>query len=135
MQRQMLHRSASFAPGTKILFAGFLKREEVEEILRAADIFVMPSVSEPFGIVTLEAMSYGAVAIVSRQSGIVEVVKNVYKVDFWDIDRIVSIILELVSKPEKLREVSRKSVEEAKKFQWEETARKIADVYKEIKER
>lgn len=134
MQRQILHRSASFSPGTRILFAGFLKREEVEEILSVADIFIMPSVSEPFGIVTLEAMSYGAVAIVSKQSGIVEVVKNVYKVDFWDIDQIVSTVLELVGKPEKLRDASRKGVEEAKKFQWENTAKKIVDVYKEIKE-
>jgi glycogen(starch) synthase len=92
----------------------------------------MPSISEPFGIVALEAMSCGAVAIVARQSGVAEAITNAYKVDFWDVERIVSIILELVRNPEKLREMSEKSIKEARKVQWKEAGTRILDVYREL---
>jgi glycosyltransferase involved in cell wall biosynthesis len=132
MEREVLHKEASLGLGTKFLFEGFLKRDKADKLLSATDIFIMPSISEPFGIVPLEAMSYGAVAIVSKQSGVAEVIKNAYKVDFWDIDRIVSIILDLIKNPDKIKEISRKSMEEVAKLQWEEAALKIKDVYKEV---
>jgi len=132
MEREILHKAASFGLGTKFLFAGFLTREELEPILCAADIFVMPSISEPFGIVALEAMSCGAVAIIAKQSGVAEAIENAYKIDFWDIDRIVSVILDLVENPERLKDTSRKGVEEVGKLQWEEAGRKIVTVYDEL---
>ena len=134
MARKILHKAASLGLGTKFLFAGFLKRGEVEQILSSADIFIMPSVSEPFGIVPLEAMSYGAVAVISKQSGVAEVIENAYKIDFWDINQIVSIILDLLKTPGKLRELSQKGIEEVAKLQWETAARKVAAVYDELKE-
>jgi glycogen(starch) synthase len=132
MEKQILHRAASLGLGTRFLFAGFLTREELEPILSAADIFLMPSISEPFGIVALEAMSCGAVAIVAKQSGVAEAITNAYKVDFWDVERIVSIILELVRNPDKLREMSGKSIKEARKVQWIEAGTRILDVYREL---
>jgi glycogen(starch) synthase len=132
MEREVLHKEASLGLGTRFLFEGFLKRDKAEKLLAAADIFIMPSISEPFGIVPLEAMSHGAVAIVSKQSGVAEVIKNAYKVDFWDIDRIAAIILDLIKNPDKIKEISRKSMEEVAKLQWEEAAGKIKDVYKEV---
>jgi hypothetical protein len=132
MEREVLHKAASLGLGTKFLFEGFLKREKAEKLLSAADIFIMPSISEPFGIVPLEAMSYGAVAIVSKQSGVAEVIENAYKVDFWDIEQIVSIILDLIKNPDKIKEISQKSMEEVAKLQWEEAAQKIEEVYKEV---
>ncbi len=134
MEREIIHQAAYLGLGTKFLFSGFLTREELESILSAADIFIMPSVSEPFGIAPLEAMSYGAVAIISKQSGVAEIVESAYKVDFWDIDRIVSIILDLVKNPEKLKEMSKASIEEVAKIQWHEAAQKILDVYADLKE-
>jgi glycogen(starch) synthase len=132
MEREVLHKAASLGLGTKFLFEGFLKRDKAEKLLSATDILIMPSISEPFGIVPLEAMSYGAVAIVSKQSGVAEVIKNAFKVDFWDVNQIASIILDLVKNPDKLREISRKSMEEVAKLQWEEAAQKIKDIYQEV---
>jgi len=132
MEKQILHKAASLGLGTKFLFERFLKRDRVEKILSATDIFIMPSISEPFGIVPLEAMSHGAVAIVSKQSGVAEVIESAYKIDFWDIDKIVSIILNLIRNPDKLKELSKRSMEEVAKFQWDEAARKITDIYYEV---
>ncbi len=131
MERGIIHHSASMGMGTKFLFSGYLSRQDLESILSAADIFVMPSVSEPFGIAPLEAMSYGTVVIISKQSGVAEIIENAYKVDFWDIDRIVSIILDLIKNPDKLKRMSQASIEEVAKIRWKETARKILDVYNE----
>lgn len=132
MEREILHKAASYGMGAKFLFAGFLNRDELEPILSASDIFVMPSISEPFGIVALEAMSCGAVAIVAKQSGVAEAIENAYKVDFWDVEGIAAIILELVRNPDKLKEISRKSVEEVGRLQWEEAGKKMVDVYGEL---
>ncbi|KPJ63495.1 MAG: hypothetical protein AMS15_00130 [Planctomycetes bacterium DG_23] len=134
MEKKILYEAASLGQGTKFLFAGFLAREEVEQVLSAADIFVMPSVSEPFGITPLEAMSYGAVTIISKRSGVAEVVKHAYKVDYWDIEEMSSIILDLIRNPEKLREASRRSMEEVARLQWEEAAKKISNIYTELQE-
>ena len=132
MEKQVLHKAASFGMGTKFLFAGFLDRQEVESILSTTDIFVLPSVSEPFGIAPLEAMSRGAVAIISKNAGVAEVIKNAYKIDFWDIDQMVNAILELVRNPDKLREMSKKSKQEVANLLWEDAVRKISDVFREV---
>jgi hypothetical protein len=132
MERQILHKAASHGMGTRFLFAGFLGRDDVARLLAATDIFVLPSVSEPFGIAPLEAMSYGAVAIISKQSGVAEVVQNAYKVDFWDVDRIVSIILDMTQHPDKRSEVAKKAVIEVAALEWEDAAEKIKEVYSEV---
>jgi glycogen(starch) synthase len=135
MEKQVLHKAASFGMGTKFLFAGFLDRQEVESILSTTDIFVLPSVSEPFGIAPLEAMSRGAVAIISKNAGVTEVIKNAYKIDFWDIDQMVNAILELVRNPDKLRKMSKKSKQEVANLQWEDAVKKISDVFREVEKK
>lgn len=134
MERQVLHRSAYLGLGTRFLVAGFLSRQEVEDILAATDIFVLPSVSEPFGIAPLEAMSHGAVAIVSKNSGVAEIIQNAYKVDFWDIDKMVDIIVDLIRNPAKLAEMSIKGRAEVAKLQWEDAAGKLLDVFHSMEE-
>jgi glycosyltransferase involved in cell wall biosynthesis len=79
-------------------------------------------------------MSFGAVAIIPKQSGVAEVIESALKVDFWDIDRMVSIILDLVQNPSKLAELSAKGMEEVAEVLWEEAARKIINVYSEVTE-
>ena len=132
MEKQILHKAASLGLGTKFLVAGFLERSEVEKILSSTDIFLLPSVSEPFGIVPLEAMSHGAVAIISKNAGVAEIIESAYKIDFWDIDQIVSTILDLIENPAKLKMMSIQGQAEAVKLKWEDAVEKIVDVFYEL---
>lgn len=132
MFRRVVHLSADQELGTYLLFTGFLDRKGVDKILRASDILIMPSVSEPFGIVPLEAMAYGVIPIISKQSGVVEVVENAFKVDFWDIDKMVNILLDLLQSEKKRKELSRKAMEEASRIEWSEAGEKILKVYQEV---
>ncbi len=131
MFNRMVHNSASKRLKDRFLFSGFLNRDQVEEILSGTDIFIMPSVSEPFGIVPLEAMAYGAVAVVSKQSGVSEVIHNAYKIDFWDIDRMTNVILELLENPKQRESVALAGQQEALSIGWYDAAVKAIDVYKE----
>jgi glycosyltransferase involved in cell wall biosynthesis len=83
MSRHLLRKSAAMRLKNRFLFTGFLNRKQVESILRAADIYVLPSVSEPFGISPLEAMAFGITSIISKQSGVAEVVNHAFKIDYW----------------------------------------------------
>ncbi len=134
MMRSILHRSASMRLRQRFLFTDFLNRRQVEEILKAADIFIMPSVSEPFGIVPLEAMAHGAAAIISKQSGVAEVLTNVHKVDFWDVDQMVDLVCRLIEDPEERLALARAGQEEVSRIQWDEAAEKIEAVYAETLE-
>lgn len=132
MERMVMERASSWGLGTRILFSGFLNREEVARLFSAADIFVMPSVAEPFGIAALEAMSMGAVAIVAKNSGVAEITHTTYKVDFWDVEKMAQIIVDLVNHPETLKEISKKSMEEARRLRWEDQVEKLIGVYSEL---
>ncbi len=132
MERELMFEAASEGFGTQVLFTGFLTRQEVEEALSLADIVVMPSVSEPFGIVALEAMYFGCALIISKQSGASEILKNAYKVDFWDVDKIINIIVDLLNHPEKLKNLQQKAKEEVKKITWDIRAEELIKIYKEL---
>lgn len=129
---KMIRKSAKEKLLTRFLFTGFLNREEVEAILSATDIMILPSVSEPFGIAPLEAMSFGIATIISKQSGVSEVVENVFKVDFWDVEQMVNIILDLLADPAKMQRIGRLAAEEVTKIQWDKSAKLIEDCYKEL---
>ena len=133
MERQILHHSAYLGMGTKFLFAGFLERCEVEQILSSADIFILPSISEPFGIAPLEAMNKGVVTIISKNAGVAEVIQNAYKIDFWDVDRMVSAILELIDSPTVFAELSKRARAEVADMSWHDAVKKIVNVFCEIK--
>ena len=132
MERELMLEAGSLGIGTHIMFTGFLTREEVERALSLADIVVMPSVSEPFGIVALEAMYFECVLILSKQSGASEVIENAYIVDFWDVDKMVDIIVDLINNPAKLKELQKKAKAEAEKFTWDEPARKVKTLYEKV---
>ncbi len=129
MARKLLRKSAAMRLKNKFLFTGFLNRNQVEHILKASDIYVMPSVSEPFGIAPLEAMAYGVTSIISKQSGVAEVVNHAFKIDFWDIDRMAATISYLIENPEICRDMGRESQKEVNNILWDEAARKIRSVY------
>jgi glycosyltransferase involved in cell wall biosynthesis len=131
MERQLIHKSAYYMLQTKFLFTGFLRRGDVERILSSSDIFILPSVSEPFGIAPLEAMSYGIVALISKQAGVSEVVKSAFKIDFWDIDRMVEVIVDLLKNPEKLKEIGQAGAREVDRIGWDKAGTSVKEVYRE----
>jgi glycogen(starch) synthase len=132
MGRRLLRKSASLRLKNKFLFTGFLNRNQVESVLKASDIYVLPSVSEPFGIAPLEAMAYGVTSIISKQSGVSEVVHHAFKIDFWDINRMADTICYLIENPEKCKEIGLNGMNEVNKILWDEAAIKIFEVYKSV---
>ena len=135
MAKKLLYRTANLRLRNRFIFAGFLNRKQVEEILNSVDIYVLPSVSEPFGIAPLEAMAYGATAVISKQSGVSEVVQNAYKVDFWDLDEMTRILDYLINNPDKCKEVGDAGRDEVLLIGWDEVANKLITYYKEMFER
>ena len=129
MSRKLLRRSASLKLRNRFLFTGFLNRKQVERILQAADIYVLPSVSEPFGISPLEAMAFGITSIISKQSGVAEVVHHAFKIDFWDTDLWVETINHLIENPQNCVKMGIDGMHEVNRIQWDEAAEKIRQLY------
>jgi len=113
-------------------FPGFLRGAEVERAFSTADVYVMPSVSEPFGIAPLEAMSYDRPVIVSKQSGVSEVLRNALKVDFWDVDKIASQIVALLELPELRAVIIERAREEIRHIHWDGAAEKLVPIYESV---
>jgi glycosyltransferase involved in cell wall biosynthesis len=116
----------------KFIFTGFLEGEEVHRMYRMADLYVMPSVSEPFGLVALEAIRNGTPVLISKNSGVSEVISHCFKVDFWDIDEMTNKVVNFLLHPALAIEMRDNSLEESKKFNIVEPAKKCIDVYREV---
>lgn len=114
------------------MFPGFVQGEELEEIFSVADIYVMPSVSEPFGITALEAVSFDTPIIISKQSGVAEVIEHALKVDFWDVDRMADLIINALVHPELRHDLARMAREEVKQLHWDAAALKTIDIYQDV---
>ncbi len=131
----MIRRVAKLKIGTKFHFTGFLQGAEVNKLLAMTDVFVMPSVSEPFGIVPLEAMRTNVPVVISKQSGVSEVLKHALKVDFWDVNAMADAIYGLLKYP-KLPDVSaREGKVEVDNLKWENAAFHVKKVYELAVER
>ena len=129
---EMIEKVASLRMGKNFHFTGFLDGKLVKQMYRLADVYVMPSVSEPFGLSALEALSYNVPAIISRQSGVAEVLHHTLVSDFWDTDDIAGKIMALLEYPA-LRKTS--LAHESKQLQhitWGRAAEKLIDVYKKV---
>ena len=132
MEPFIIEKAAELGIADKVLFAGFLNQEDVERAYKMADIYVMPSVSEPFGITALEAMKNKAPVIVSKQSGVSEVIRHCLKVDFWDVNELSSKILSLLRYNPLHEALKENAYFEVKKFNWDIPAEKCIDVYNEL---
>lgn len=132
MQRAMIEKTAKLGISDKVLFAGFLRGKELEEAYKMSDVFVMPSVSEPFGLVPLESMSYNTPVIISRQSGVSEVISHCLKVDFWDIDEMANMILSVLRYPVLKETLSYNGAKEVKDLTWDKPAEKCISIYNEL---
>ena len=132
MEAQMMSLAADLDIADKVYFTGFLQGTERDEMYAAADLFVMPSISEPFGIAPLEAMKLGTPVLVSKQSGICEVVKHALKIDFWDTEQMAGYILSVVQHPALGATLSENGKYEADRITWLQAAQKINGIMHEL---
>jgi glycosyltransferase involved in cell wall biosynthesis len=132
MMPRMIERVAELHIGKNFHFTGFLQGTEVERIFSMSDVYVMPSVSEPFGISSLEAMVYDVPVIMSRQSGAAEILDHVLKADFWDVDEIANKIIAVLRHPSLVEEIVDRSREQLRSVHWAKAAEKIVDVYRRV---
>jgi len=132
MLNRMILRVAQLGISTHFHFTGFLQGTEVDKMFLLSDVYVMPSVSEPFGISPLEAMRSNVPVVISKQSGVSEVLKYALKIDFWDIDAMADAIYGLLHY-DALSVMFRKyGKEEVENLKWESAASKIRDVYNKV---
>ena len=115
-----------------MLVPGFVDRDRAAELDASADVFVMPSVSEPFGIVPLEAMDRGVPVIVSRQSGVSEVLRHALKVDFWDVDDLAGKIVAALRYPSLSSQLRHSGRDEVAQLSWDAVAELTQQIYREV---
>ena len=125
----LIKLSADLGISSHVLFADFQRGKKLRDGIAIGDLFVMPSISEPFGLTALEAIGYGTPAMVSKQSGVSEIVKNMLKVDFWDIDEMANKIATAFENPELLDELLDKSNSEIQNISWDQSSMKIKNLY------
>lgn len=125
----LIHKVASEGLGGKILFTGFLRGKELEKAYALADVYVMPSRSEPFGLTPLEALLCGTPAIISKQSGVSEVLTHALKVDFWDVDEMTNKIVALLRYKSLHNTLKNHGREEIKTLSWDKAAEKVKCIY------
>lgn len=129
MIRRTIEMAAAMGIGHKVLFTGFLRGGDVEKVFKMADLYVMPSVSEPFGIAPLEAMSHDVPVIVSKQSGVSEILNHALKVDFWDINEMANKIIAVLRHPPLASTLRQHGSFDVRKRTWVDAARECVGVY------
>ncbi len=127
---KMIRRVAQLKIATKFHFTGFLAGAEVDTMFAMSDVYVMPSVSEPFGISPLEAMRSNVPVVISKQSGVAEVLKHALKVDFWDVDALADAIYGILRYEGLSKMFTRYGKAEVDNLIWENAAQNILEVYK-----
>lgn len=132
MINRMIELAAKLGIGKYVTFTGFLRGRDVAKIFQMADLYVMPSVSEPFGIAPLEALSHNVPVLISRQSGVSEVLTNALKVDFWDVDEMANKILAVLRHPPLQRTLREAGSIELQKFSWRDSAAALLKIYERV---
>jgi glycogen(starch) synthase len=133
MIRRTIEMAAGMGIGHKVLFTGFLRGNDVEKVFKMADLYVMPSVSEPFGIAPLEAMSHDVPVIISKQSGVSEVLTHALKVDFWDINEMANKIIAVLRHPPLASTLRQHGSFEVRRFNWTDAAKACLGVYEQAR--
>ena len=134
---ELLEEAAALGLAGNVIFTGRVEGigKQWRDAFRAADVFIMPSVSEPLGLVPYEAISYGVPAIISKQSGIAEVLQNVLKVDYWDIEKMADQICAVLREKDLHDDLLQNAQDEVKKLTWGPVARKMYDKYHHVIDR
>ena len=132
MMERMIRRAASLKITDRFHFTGFLRGTDVFTMLSMSDVYIMPSVSEPFGISPLEAMQSNVPVIISKQSGVAEILTHAVKVDFWDIDAMADAIYGILTYPALSKMFIRNGKEEVIKLKWDNSARLVRNIYNNV---
>jgi len=132
MMNKMIDLAAERGIADRFHFPGFQKGKQVYEMLKASDVYVMPSVSEPFGISPLEAMQMGVPSIISHQSGCAEILTNVIKTDYWDVDAMADAIYSIITYPAMYAQLREDGLHEVNQITWDKAGRKVIDIYHKV---
>jgi glycosyltransferase involved in cell wall biosynthesis len=134
LERELKKLAGELGIRRRVSFPGFLAKDPAAKALKDADVYVMPSVSEPFGIATLDALAHDVPVIISKQSGVAEVLRHVLKVDFWDTDDLANKILAVLRHPPLAQTLRAKGQQEARQLSWEDSARRVVELYESLTE-
>lgn len=132
MMDKMIELAAQRGISDRFHFPGFQKGKQVYEMLKASDVYIMPSVSEPFGISPLEAMQMGVPSIISKQSGCAEILEHVIKTDYWDIDAMADAINAIISYPALYTQLRDEGLAEVARITWDKAGQKVIDIYNKV---
>ena len=132
MMNAMIDLVANRGIADRFHFTGFLKGRQVTEMLANSDVYIMPSVSEPFGISPLEAMQVGTPSIISKQSGCAEILDHAIKTDYWDIDAMADAIYAIVEYPAIYETLSKEGRDEVNKITWDKAGLKVREIYNRV---
>ena len=132
MMNRMVRRVAKLRIGAHFTFTGFLTGDDVNKMYAESDVYVMPSVSEPFGISPLEAMRTGVPVIISRQSGVAEIVTHALKVNFWDVDALADAMYGLLAYPTLKDTLKKEGTKEVNSFNWNDSASLVKKIYHKV---
>ena len=133
MNNQMIRQVAKLGIADKFIFTGWIRdRHEIQQMFKMAYIYIMPSVSEPFGLVALESMHLGTPVLMSHQSGASEVAVNALKTNFWDIDEMTDKVVSVLKHPALGRTLSQNGKAEVEKITWDEPASKVKNIYNKM---
>jgi glycogen(starch) synthase len=129
MLQRSIELAAKMGIGHKVFFTRFVRGSEVDRVYKMADLYVMPSVSEPFGIAPLEALNHGVPVLISKQSGVAEVLQHALKVDFWDINQMANMIIAVLRYAPLRTTLSQNGKVETHKLRWENAAARVKEIY------
>lgn len=129
MAKRMIELAESMGIGDRVTFTGFLRGADVHRVFQMADLYVMPSVSEPFGIAPLEALSNDVPVLISKQSGVAEILTHALKVDFWDVDEMANKIVAVLRHPPLRNTLREHGSFEIRQLSWTDSAARCLEVY------
>lgn len=132
MTHQIMEQVGEFNLSGHVIFAGSLWEEERDRMYQTADLVVMPSVSEPFGLVPLEAIQHGTPSLISKQSGVKEVLTHVLKVDFWDVDEMANQIIASIRYDALHHQLAVEGKKEIGRLSWKNVASKVKQLYQQV---
>ncbi len=130
MYHELLFRSAYDQLSASVLFSGFLRDRQRERLLERADVFMMPSISEPFGLVALEAAQRHTPVIVSKNAGVGEVLPGAVAVDFWDVDAMSATVTQLLTNSTVRAQQVSAQLSDVEKLTWATAADRISGIYR-----